>query len=262
MLNFAVSGYGTDQALLAYELRGADLAADVVVMGFYVRDYERNTLRFKVYAKPVFEPNGAGLRLTHHPVVEPEVLYAEYASGRRGVGRVATPYLALWLSKSLRRLREGSPSESDPEWQVLARLMRRFRDHVQGQGALPLWLVIPYHDVVTLQPSRQAAIEEMCEREAKALELPILRLDALFREHAARSPDVLLYRPRDAGGHLSVEGHRLVARTLAAHLRAAGHVAPRRARFSKRAPACGRALRVAGECGGPRQRAAELSSPE
>jgi hypothetical protein len=216
--NLAVSGYGTDQALLAYELRGGDLAADVVVMGFYVRDYERSTLRFKLYAKPIFEPEAEGLRLARHPVAPPERLYEEYRSGRRGVGRVASPYLVLSLAKAWRRLAERWPRESDDEWQILSRLMRRFRDHVLAQGAAPLWLVIPYHDVVHAGRSRQAAIEEMCQREAEALGLPLLRLDAVFREAAESSPEVRLYRPREIGGHLSVEGHRLVAEVLADQL--------------------------------------------
>jgi lysophospholipase L1-like esterase len=218
VLNFAVSGYGTDQALLAWELDGGDLAADVVAMGFYVRDYERNTMRFKIYAKPVFEPAGAGLRLTGHPVIEPEALYQEYASGRRGVGRVRAPYLALSLGKSWRNLRERWPTTADPEWQVLSRLMRRFRDHVRAQGAHPVWLVLPYHDVVETSRSSQAAIEEMCEREARELSLPLLRVDAAFRAHAERHPDRPLYRPREIGGHFSAEGHRLVAEILAAEL--------------------------------------------
>ena len=59
----------------------------------------------------------------------------------------------------------------------------------------------------------------MCQREAEALGLPLLRLDAVFREAAASSPEVRLYRPREIGGHFSVEGHRLVAEVLADHLR-------------------------------------------
>jgi lysophospholipase L1-like esterase len=221
VLNFAVSGYGTDQAQLAWELRGVDLAADVVVMGFYVRDYERNTMNFKIYAKPVFVPEGEGLRLTGHPVIAPEALYQEYVSGRRGVGRVRAPFLALSVARAWRNLHERWPSASDAEWQVLSRLMRRFRDRVTGAGARPVWLVLPYHDVVETSRSSQAAIEELCEQEAARLGLPLLRVDEAFRAHAARHPDRPLFRPREIGGHFSAEGHRLVAEILAAELREA-----------------------------------------
>ena len=222
VINLAVSGYGTDQALLAYEQRSAELAADVVVMGFYVRDYYRNLMRFLVYAKPYFELDGDGLRLTQHPVIPPATLYEEYANGSRRISDVDAPYLVLSLAKAWRRLRERRPSESDAEWQVLSRLMRRFRDHVRAQGAEPLWLVIPKRDVVEVERNRYTAIEEMCEREAQASGLSVLRVDGAFRAHAARNPDVPLYRPRDVGGHLSVDGHRVVAASLANHLRSEG----------------------------------------
>ena len=220
VVNLAVSGYGTDQALLAYERRAAELAPNVVVMGFYVDDYERNILRFKVYAKPVFEPVGEALRLSNHPVIPPQVLYEEYASGRRRLGvSFMVPYLGLYTAKAWRKLWEGWPREEDLGWRVLTRLMRRFRDHVKGQGALPVWLVIPYRDVVSEERSRFAAIEEICEREAKELGLPLLRVDTALRQHAARHPEVALYRSRDIGGHHSVDGHRVVARALGAFLR-------------------------------------------
>jgi hypothetical protein len=222
VIDFAVNGYGTDQALLAYELFGGDLAADVVVMGFYVGDYERNVASFKLYAKPVFEPGPDGLRLTHHPVMPPEQLYEEYASGRRRVGEVHRPYLWLELAKSLERLRARWPSERDPEWTVLAALMRRFRDHVREQGAIPVWLVLPDRDVMSGSRSQTTRLEEMCEREAHALDLLVLRVDADFRAHARMHPEVPLYRPRELGGHFSEAGHRLVAERLADFLRARG----------------------------------------
>lgn len=222
VLDFAVNGYGTDQALLAYELFGGDMAADVVVMGFYVGDYERNVERFKIYAKPVFELGPDGLRLTHHPVMPPEQLYEAYASGRRRVGEVHRPYLWLSVAKALERLRARWPSESDPEWKVLAALMRRFRDHVRAQGANPVWLVLPDRDVMTGSRSQTTTLEEMCEREAHALGLPVLRVDAAFRAHAQAHPEVPLYRPRELGGHFSEAGHRRVAELLADFLRARG----------------------------------------
>lgn len=39
VLNFGVNGYGTDQAQLTYELHARTYRPDVVVMGYFVRDY-------------------------------------------------------------------------------------------------------------------------------------------------------------------------------------------------------------------------------
>lgn len=224
VLNFAANGYGTDQALLAYELHGGELAAEVVVMGFYVGDYERNVQRFKIYAKPVFVPGADGLRLANHPVPAPEQLFEEYRSGRRTVGDVDRPFLWLSLAKAWRRLEQRWPDRGDPEWQVLSGLMRRFRDHVRDQGATPVWMVIPYRDVVREPRSRYAPIAEMCEQEARELGMALLRLEPALRAEAAREPGAALYRPRAVGGHLSVRGHRVVARTLAEYLRGQGLV--------------------------------------
>lgn len=226
VMNFAVNGYGTDQALLVHELHGRELRADVMVMGFYVGDYERNTQTFKLFAKPRFEPSAEGLRLTGHPVVTPEALYAEYASGRRQVGQVGAPYLWLSVRKALRRLHERWPSESDPQWAVLSALMARFREYARALGAEPVWLVLPYHDVVEEGSPPHDAIEALCAREARAIDLPLLSVAPAFREHAARHPEVRLYRPREIGGHFSAAGHALVAELLADFLRTRGLVGP------------------------------------
>lgn len=47
VLNYGVGGYGTDQALLLYERLGADLDAQVVLLGFVEVDYARNVNRFR-----------------------------------------------------------------------------------------------------------------------------------------------------------------------------------------------------------------------
>jgi lysophospholipase L1-like esterase len=52
--------------------------------------------------------------------------------------------------------------------------------------------------------------------------MPVLRVDQALRAEAATRPEPTLYRPRDVGGHFSEAGHRLVARELAAFLRAQG----------------------------------------
>src|SRR5581483_5343294 len=74
VLNFGVASYGTDQALLTFERRAAKFHPRVAVLGFFLHDYQRNTLSFRDYAKPLFELDGAGLRLTHVPVPAPEAL--------------------------------------------------------------------------------------------------------------------------------------------------------------------------------------------
>lgn len=220
VLNLAVPGTGTDQQVLEFEHRGRAYAPDVAVLGFFVRDYSRNILWFRDYAKPLFEVDDAlppdGLRLTHSPVIAPEALYAEYLSGRRRVG--GSP-LRSWvlasLGAGLRSLDEWEVGPGVPAWDVLARLMARFQRLAREAGATPVWLVIPGRDTLDPGGSSAAALEEACERRARELGLACLRLDAAFRAHAAAHPQDAIYDLPGAGGHLSPLGHRIVAGELA-----------------------------------------------
>ncbi len=226
VVNMAVQAYGTDQQILTYEHYGRPYEADVVVLGFYVGDYDRNTQSFIGYAKPVFVPDGQGLRLANTQLVAPEQLLEDYQSGRRRIG-VAwyCPYCLMALGKTLKKIRSRRISERDTEWQVLSRMMKRFNDGVRADGAVPVWLVIPYHDVVK-GASRYESLEDMCERRARALGLACIRLDGLFCEADRRTPARPVYRSRKIGGHLSVAGHRVVAAALAGHLVKAGLHSP------------------------------------
>lgn len=219
-MNLAVSGTGTDQQVLTFEKFGPILQADVVVLGFFVRDYGRNLLRFLHYQKPRFVLDGEGLRLTNVPIPSPEALYAEYAEGRRAVGR---PW-ALWTWATLAgemRKRARRHIAADAEgWQLLSRLMARFRRSVEAVGAKPVWLVLPTRDVLTDEGSHYQRLHDLCRGRAAELGVPCLDLGPVFRAHEGAA----LYRPRDEGGHLSVEGHRLVARTLRTFLEGEGLV--------------------------------------
>lgn len=219
VLNLAVPGTGTDQQVLEFEHRGRAWAPDVAVLGFFVRDYSRNILWFRDYAKPLFVVDDTlpdGLRLTHSPVIAPEALYAEYLSGRRRVGGAPLrSWVLASLGAGLRSLDEWEVGPGVPAWDVLSRLMARFGRLAREAGATPVWLVIPGRDTLAPGGSSAAELEEACARRARELGLPCLRLDAAFRAHAQAHPDDPVYDPPDAGGHLSPTGHRLVAEELA-----------------------------------------------
>ena len=132
VLNMAVSGTGTDQQTIEFEYYGSCYRPDVVVLGFFVRDYNRNVLSFRDYAKPMFvvdagvEPDG--LRLTGSPVIAPEVLYSSYASGRRRIGgSLLRPRTPAAFSSLVRRMEEWSVGPGVTAWEVLSRLMARFQ---------------------------------------------------------------------------------------------------------------------------------------
>jgi hypothetical protein len=74
VMNLGVHGYGTDQQYLILKERGFGYRPDVVVLGFYLPDIERNLLAFRDYAKPVFRFVDGKLVLTNVPVPAPEEL--------------------------------------------------------------------------------------------------------------------------------------------------------------------------------------------
>jgi hypothetical protein len=105
IVNFGVNGYGADQMLLLYETIGRLYRPDIVVMGLYVGGFDRAQLRFTYYAKPWFDIGARGaLRLHDQPVMAPEVLYGEYASGARRIAPWPSSYLWNTVAASLRRI--------------------------------------------------------------------------------------------------------------------------------------------------------------
>jgi lysophospholipase L1-like esterase len=220
--NLAVSGTGTDQQILTLEKLGLATQPDVVVLGFYVRDYGRNQLRFLHYAKPLFEVVGDGLQLTNVPIAPPEALYAAYERGEREIGRRWSLWTWQTLTGELRKRRRRSLESGAPGWQVLSRLIQRFRATVESAGAQPVWVIIPSRDVTGDAPSRYAPLHALCREACAEVGVPCLDLGSSFRDRSRDGEP--LYRPRSVGGHLSVQGHRVAAKALAAFLQSEGIV--------------------------------------
>ena len=225
LLNLAVPGYGTDQQVLTFEIHGRAYRPDVVLLGFFVRDYSRNGKWFRGYAKPMFVPDGAGLRLTHSPVPSPDELYGAYAGGQRRIGAGVHSHLAGSLRKVVQRLRDRSIGESSPRWQILSRLMERFRDGVRAVGAEPVWLVIPYRDTIGGDESRYESLERLSAQRCAELAMICVSVADRFVRHHRDHPDDRIYFERNGGrGHMAPLGHRLVADELYRALAEAGAV--------------------------------------
>jgi hypothetical protein len=77
VLNFAVHGYGHDQQYLRMRRDALPFRPDVVLLGFYNADVDRNRLSFRDYAKPRFRLRGRELALEGVPVPSPEAFAAQ-----------------------------------------------------------------------------------------------------------------------------------------------------------------------------------------
>lgn len=212
VLNLGIPGSGTDQQLLMFHEHGRRFGPDAVVLGFFVRDYPRNLVTFRDYAKPRFVLEGDGLRLTNVPVLAPEDLLARYRAGERAVGQDLRWWTAGYALSRWREVANERVNEEAEGWLVLSRLMERFAAEVRAAGATPVWMLIPMRTAVEEGASKYDALEGLCERRAAALGMPFLSVTEALRARNARAPVNL---PRQAGGHLSPAGNEVIAEALA-----------------------------------------------
>jgi lysophospholipase L1-like esterase len=218
VINMGVSGYGPDQALLLYEKIGTRYRPDIVVLGFFDRGFFRLFSDFRSYAKPHFALNGnEGLELEGVPVVSPEELYGLYASGQRRIGGWHHSYLAnILLGNLYRELQDRHVSRDDDSWELMARILRRFRDRATEERSQPFLLILPARPR-ECDGCVYEQLAKLAEEEARALDVPVLSLRPEFLKY----PDDSLYQ-NGGGGHLNARGNELVARLLAGEIRRIG----------------------------------------
>lgn len=210
VINAGVNGYGIDQALLMWRKEGSRLRPDVVVLGYFVDDFNRNALSFREFAKPRFVLGEGRLELIGTPV-----------PGRDELTNVAQrlasrPRFVEAIEHAFRRAKRV-----DPRFEKKVRLNRQilleFRDELErtgtGGGDRTRLLVafIPHCEY-----HRYPHFDEIARAVADAcreLGIPWIDLtDAL--ESRDRDP-VPLY---GSHCHWSPEGHRLAAALIADRL--------------------------------------------
>ena len=216
IVNLGVQGYGADQTLLRYQTAGARYGADVVVFGFYLRDYFRMLRSFRGYAKPTLSLEASGeLVVAGVPVITPEALLAAYRSGERRIGEPWRPWALDFVRQRL-ALYEAR-ERIDPEaWRVWAAVLHRFRDDARATGACPFLLIFPtrpgeYHGTV------YEAIDLRTRQEARAAGLPWLALAEAFYQGASPAERERLF-DEGTSGHLSAHGRRSAVAALEAAL--------------------------------------------
>lgn len=220
VLNLAVSATGTDQHYLMYERVGEQYKPNIVLLGFYVLDYNRNTYSFRDYAKPMYVPNADGsLSLTHVPVPAPEQLIQQYRSGEKTIGGWHYSYLLASMKQILTDRVKRDRGPNSLARRTLSGIMEKFAKRVRSNGATPVWVVFPIDDILENEVSKYAEISDFSISEAKRLGMPVLDLTPYYREYLKNHPDSPpLWRPANIGGHLSVEGNKVSAQAIHAFL--------------------------------------------
>ena len=215
IMNLAVSATGTDQNYIMYEQYGEKYRPDIVILGFYVLDFNRNTFSFRDYAKPMYVPQDDGsLQLTHSPVLAPRQLIDQYLNDEKQIGgwHYSYAYAAFMKIFTTAVKRDRSPG-SLPR-RTLTGIMEKFASRVRANGAVPVWIIFPIRDIIEEEVSKYAEIEEFAAQEAQRLGMPVLRLEPIFSKFLEDNPDASPWRPHEIGGHLSTDGNRLAARAI------------------------------------------------
>jgi lysophospholipase L1-like esterase len=234
ILNFGVSGTGTDQELLHYREQGARYSADLVVLGFYVKCAKRNgELAIRTprgwRPKPRFELQDGELILTHVPVSDSLVTdptNLEPLAHHRSAIAPAKRYLQnhsrlyVFVRDSIHGgFHEGGSSaqypeydSARPEWQVTAAILKEMALEVRGNGSK--FAVAFFPSLEEMQHGAPTHPRDQVRDLCADLDIPFLDLLPIFldQEETAQKEGRPLYYPIDR--HWTKEGHALAARSL------------------------------------------------
>jgi hypothetical protein len=212
VMNLAVSATGTDQQYLMYEHYGEKFGPQIVLLGFYLRDYHRNTISFRDYAKPMYVPQADGsLQLTHSPVTAPGTLIAQYQNGEKQIGGWDYSYAYAAFAQKIRDSLRRDRSPGSLGARTLSGIMEKYVTRVRANGAVPVWVNIPVRDITKEPENKYDEVEAFATQEAKRLGMPVLTLEPVFLDYLEQHPDAALWRPREIGGHMSALGNKVAA---------------------------------------------------
>lgn len=211
--NLAVSGYGVDQQLLAYERYGGEIEHDLVVFAPYLDDIARTCMRARVgvsrtsnelvlIPKPYFLLEEDGLRLSK------ESIATEHEAAH---GRLFLPVAGRY--PAVDQFDVSNDGYSDPnsnEWRVTEALIQRLKASCQGRPLIMLPLPI-YTSVLRGDDSAHIQVfQRLVDNQASLHDVGPRLVEGV-------SDGVGLFF--ESCGHFTPEGHQLVADELAKTLK-------------------------------------------
>jgi hypothetical protein len=215
VVNLAVQGYGTDQALIRFEHEGLRFRPDAAILNFCLaNDFRDNGARRAIYddayPKPYFTLDGGHLA-EHREGLELSPL------ARLGLflHQRSIVFNAMQRMGSRQSAREASPSdEHPPDRMVTLALLRRFADTARAHKVRLIVAVYPtYREFV--KPSRRPGLI----LDAWGLD-DVMRVDLRPRlEARGVNRETFSQYAMDGSFHATPLGNRIVAEILAALLR-------------------------------------------
>jgi len=206
VINTGVNAYGLDQSLLLWEREAKQLNPDIVILGYYTDEFNRNSLTVRSGAKPYFVYDEARQEFQLSGVPVPTI--EELASNG---GLESEKKLRIWqlLTYSKDRFVEKLGMFDSADRDLRARLgdylLKRLRDSVEESGARFLVLVIGDHvDGIEENIWIEKKIMESCRVNG----IDCLNIAVEMRKHDFQS----FYL--SSNGHWSELGHRFAAAAI------------------------------------------------
>ena len=206
VINLGVHGYGTDQQFLYLRDFGLRFEPDLVILGFFDLDIDRNILAFRDYAKPRFEIDEKGaLALTNVPVPSPgEILSRKQKLPRSYLVELARKAFNTHIGRTVFFERQERCKR-----RLTRAILDQTRRETKNAGAELLLVFIPWSIDEQLR-----SVEGLLADWAGTSGTPFLNLrenfEALPREKTDR-----LYGDPGEGGHWTPLGHRAAAEAIA-----------------------------------------------
>ena len=224
VLNMAVPGYGIDQAVIKYLKYGEKYRPHLILFGIYSGNYERASVSFFIYSKPVFKYNDGTekIELTNTNIPPPIELYS-YLSQKEG--KFPTLYSFPFLKKAAMYIYHEylGGSRKKQYYQdmnmIVDHIFKNLMQSIEHVGAKLLVIEIPNGDNFRNEKSLlHGKVEKMYLRKVyHKYDIPYIDLqevmlskysmDEIFSEFFTHLSD-------GSGGHFNRRGNFEVARII------------------------------------------------
>jgi carbamoyltransferase len=241
VMNFGLSGSGTDQQLLIYETLAKPFEADAYILAPYFSDIQRivtdvcqfgsrtrvggiNVVDVFFRHKPYFTLDGGHLVLHNQPVSK-DIIPDKETSARLGAAGERTlayekiyPLMPQWMRRNavtsivsralMGDAQESFESETSPSWQLMRAIIERFKRQVRGKPTFIVPLPSNSHFVRNLKPTYLARYANLHDPAENCYVVDVLPyFERLPREKRAECifVDDVHYTPL---------GHRVVAEAI------------------------------------------------
>lgn len=255
VLNYAVPAYGSDQALLRYDLEGDAYAPELVVLGFPPADVLRSVNVFRRFwdtsDAPLFKPRfvfGADGALTLVPVpvrdrpgferliarpqdvreygahdhwYEPAIYENPLYDWSATVRLASSTWSRLRLRYGPDHIMRGTAfDERSSAYRLQVAIVRAFDAHVRARGAVPVVVVLPDPPALVARRQGGAPSYDGMVRELRAAGVDVLDASAAFEASSASDDAGLRAEWFAPQGHYNVRGNAALADWVGPQLRA------------------------------------------